>query len=94
MRWWPTEPPAELLPDEAAVAADQHGQVYGIGVAGHVQKLDTTGRLLARWGDGGPWDVRLARPVGIAVAEDGTVYIADRDAGRLLTVRQLLPTTR
>ena len=47
--------------------------------------------MVAAWGAGGAWDVALTRPVGIAVDADGTLSIADRDAGRVLKVRQLLP---
>ncbi len=70
---------------------DGHGQFYLTGGTGRIQKVSTTGQELAIWGSSGPWDISLLRPVGLAVQEDGTIYIVDRAAGRLLKVHQLLP---
>ena len=72
---------------------DRHGHLYVTGATIGVVKLDETGRVLARWGSSGPWDVSLWLPSGTAVDDDGVVYIADRHAGGLLKVRQLLPAT-
>lgn len=55
---------------------------------GRVVMLDAAGNPLAAWaarGDGTP----RAKPVGLAAAEDGALWIADPEGGRLL---KLIPT--
>jgi DNA-binding beta-propeller fold protein YncE len=82
---------ADAADPVAGLAADVGGALYAAGPANAVRKLDAAGQVVAWWGAGGAWDVALTRPVGIAVDADGALSIADRDAGRVLKVQQLLP---
>ena len=88
---WAADRPISTIQQGSAIAADGQGHLYVTGAGGGIRKLDEAGQVVASWGGGGPWDVKLEQPTGIAVDEEGAIYVAERDGGRLLKVRQLLP---
>jgi tripartite motif-containing protein 71 len=49
------------------------------------------GQVLASWGESGAELGQLWRPSGVAVDEEGTVYMADQGNGRIQQFRLLLP---
>lgn len=83
--------------DDPSIAVSAAGQVY-VSVPQRHQVSATTllGVSILRWGGTGSDPASLNSPSGIAVAPDGSVYVADRDAGRLLrfTLPQILPEER
>ena len=48
-----------------------------------IQKFDGNGNLLARWGSYGSGDGQFNYPEGIAIASDGSVYVADMGNHRI-----------
>ena len=84
--YWPTA--LELAPDGSLLIADTRNHA--------VRRLATDGTITTIAGggtqgfagDGGPaTDAQLAQPNGLAVAPDGTIYIADRANFRVRRVR-------
>lgn len=72
----------------SALATDRDGNLFIAETHAHVvRRLDTAGtittvagtRMAGRHGDGGPGTAaQLNQPYGLAVADDGTLYISDR----------------
>lgn len=57
------------------------GCIYaGAGLDGAILRLDKKGRVIDVWAESG----QFGYPHGIALAPDGTLYIAETDSGRLL----------
>ncbi len=63
-----------------AVSAD--GFVYVTDYI-QIQKFDTSGNFIMRWGDSGSGDGQFNFPWGIAVSSDGSVYVADTNNNRV-----------
>lgn len=90
---------AAMLNGPEAVAVDAAGNVYIADTDNHViRKVDTAGNIstyagtgLAGFrGDGGPAaQAQLEEPTGVAVGQDGILYIADSGNSR---VRAVMPT--
>lgn len=60
------------------VATDDAGNVYVTDGDHHrVVKFDPGGKILTQWGPGGSDDCRFLHPSGIAVDEEGSIYVAD-----------------
>jgi DNA-binding beta-propeller fold protein YncE len=60
------------------------GQLYVVDSGRHrVSMYDAAGQPLGHFGGAGKGDGQLQGPVGIGVARDGTVYVADKDNQRL-----------
>ena len=71
----------------AGLAADAAGNVYVAGqLSGNAFRVSTRLHKVLASTDSGSFPVR--RPVALAVAEDGRLYVADRDRGRLYTVTE------
>jgi len=84
------------------VELDRHGQLY-VADAGnaHIVKVSPAGKVTTVAGGGGSYAARLARqaiveqPTALAVADDGTVYFAERwSSGPLHAVRGVRPDGR
>ena len=73
---------------------DGQGYLYLTGPTSRVQKLTPPRREEASWGGAGAWDAPLVRPAGLAVDEEGDLYVVDPGAARLVRLRQLTPVTR
>ncbi|MGB2862560.1 MAG: NHL repeat-containing protein [Sedimentisphaerales bacterium] len=59
----------------AAIAIDAKGNVYVADNGNHrVQKFDSNGNFITKWGAQGDGDGLFVRPCGIAVDEEGDVY--------------------
>jgi streptogramin lyase/4-amino-4-deoxy-L-arabinose transferase-like glycosyltransferase len=67
-----------------SLAADTAGNLY-LADAGtsHIIELAPTGVLIQKYGNHGTDAGQIAEPVGVAVAADGSVYVADSAASRL-----------
>ena len=74
------------------LAVDLHGNVY---VTDHendlTRKYDGSGTLLSMWGDSGSCDSCLDQPFGIAVNDDGDVYVADLGNNRIQVFGETQP---
>jgi len=87
----------------AALAADGQGNIYmTLDGTGYIRRIDPDGILSTfagafRYGfagDGGaPLAASFARPLGLAVAANGDLYIADTQNNRIRVVRNLALTT-
>ena len=72
---------------DIAVASD--GSVYVADTANHrIQKFTSAGVFISQWGTEGNGSFRRGdgqfdEPGGIAVASDGSVYVADTDNNRI-----------
>lgn len=69
----------------SAVDVDSQGNVYALDYDnGRVQKFDTNGNFLAKWGEPGTGDGQFDSPEGLKVSADGnTVLVADSDNQRI-----------
>ena len=77
-----------VAPDGSVVVADtENNRVRRIGADGKISTIAGTGTYGAA-GDGGPAaEAQLAAPRGVAVAENGDVYIADTGNDRVRRIR-------
>jgi tripartite motif-containing protein 71 len=72
-----------------ALAVGDQGQLYiGEYANGRVNEFDSTGKLLAAWGNTGPYKDQISEAGGLALGQDGTVYVADAFNHRILKYRQ------
>lgn len=77
------------------VKVDAGGRLYVPDQLNHaVRRVDRDGTVTtiagngqSGYADGGPSDARFDNPTGLAVALDGTVYVADRNNHRVRTIR-------
>ena len=92
---WVSGSAAGQFSDPTAVAVDpRNGDVYTVEGGQHrVQQLDSRGRPITVWGGTTAASTlgRFREPLGIAVAADGTVWVADTRNNRL---QRLDPVTR
>jgi sugar lactone lactonase YvrE len=79
--------------ETSGIAVDEQGHVFVTGPTSQVRKFTPDGEIVATWGLGRPGDVTIQRAAGLAIAEHGDLYVVDRDAGRVLLLRHLVPVT-
>src|SRR5580765_833823 len=73
-----TSPSFPSLEEPAAVAVGTDGSIYVCEALGHrVSVFDRAGRRLRAWGRFGRGAGELDRPGGVAVTDEGQVYVAD-----------------
>lgn len=76
------------------VAVDVQGNVYVSNLVPHeetpprIQKFDSDGNFLARWGSLGAGDGQFISPCGIVLDSEGNVYVADADNDNVQKFRQ------
>jgi uncharacterized repeat protein (TIGR01451 family) len=63
------------LPRGVAIGSD--GSVYVVDTNNLIQKFDSNGNFITKWGSYGSSDGQFKGPYGIAVGSDGLVYVAD-----------------
>src|SRR5215213_127555 len=77
--------------DDPYIAAGPNGQVYAsVPSRNQVLLASLNGEIQLRWGGKGVDTASLTLPSGIAVAQDGTVYVVDRGNNRVLRFK--MPT--
>ena len=73
---------SSITPD--GVATDADGNVYVADCDNHrIQKFDSDGTFVAKWGSAGTGDGQFERPSGVAIDAAGNVYVADTDNNRI-----------
>ena len=65
------------LNDPGAITVDSEGNVYILGGNTHIQKFNSKGEFIFRFGSPSKADGGLGNPEGIAVDPEGNIYIAD-----------------
>ncbi|MBA1148585.1 hypothetical protein H0Z60_16165 [Ectothiorhodospiraceae bacterium WFHF3C12] len=69
------EPPNFAWPGDVAV--DANGNVYVVDINDRIRKFTWDGSLIARFGASGAGSGEMRVPVGIAVGDDGHLYVAE-----------------
>ncbi|NJL04925.1 MAG: TIGR03663 family protein [Chloroflexaceae bacterium] len=70
--------------DDPSIAVRPNGEVFvSVPARQHVLATTETGTPILRWGGAGNDQAALTSPSGLAVAPDGTVFVVDRNAGRV-----------
>jgi tripartite motif-containing protein 71 len=60
------------------IATDHSGDVYVVdGGNNRIQKFDSNGKFITKWGTNGTVDGQFSKPLGIATDNSGNVYVAD-----------------
>ena len=66
------------------VGVDSSGNVYVAETGNHrIQKFDSNGTFLTKWGSQGSGDGQFDYPTGVAVDGSGNVYVEERDNDRI-----------
>jgi DNA-binding beta-propeller fold protein YncE len=67
-----------------SIAADSENNVYVADTGNHrIQKFDSNGTFITKWGGSGNADGRFQFPQGIAVDSENNVYVADTENNRI-----------
>ena len=64
-----------------AINIDRQGRVYVVDKSARVQRFSSEGKLQAEWNMP---DKRAGKPIGVTVADDGRVFIADTHYNRVI----------
>jgi streptogramin lyase len=79
----------DIVIGAVALAVDDQGRIYvGEYAHGRVVVFDRSGQLLAAWGNTGSFEEQISEAGGLALGEDGTVYVADAFNHRVLIYQQ------
>ena len=67
-----------------SITTDSAGNVYVADTDNHrIQKFDSSGTFITKWGSQGSGDGQFSNPQGIATDSAGNVYVADTDNHRI-----------
>jgi tripartite motif-containing protein 71 len=79
---WPTSQWYVSRPH--GIAVDASGNIYVADTLNHrIQKFDSSGNLVTKWGSEGTGDGQFISPIGVAVDTSDNVYVADSDNHRM-----------
>lgn len=68
-----------------AIATDGQGNVYVADPGNYrIEKFDSNGKFITKWGSSGTGDGQFKMPQGIAVDQQGSVFVTDNSAHRVL----------
>ena len=72
------------------LTVDRQNVVYVIddGSIERICEFDSNGKFLGTWGSGGPGDIEFMTPTGIAVDDQGNIYVADHATNLVQKFRQ------
>jgi DNA-binding beta-propeller fold protein YncE len=74
---WTLPKKGEAFKDMLSLAADTEGNLFALDISGCVYKIDSTGKILTKWGSSGSGDGEFNQPKAIAVDSKGNVYVLD-----------------
>ncbi|RCV65692.1 Streptogramin lyase, partial [Methanophagales archaeon] len=75
---WPELPQPWYFSQPQGIAVDSSGNVYVVDTWNNrIQKFDSSGNFITKWGSFGTGDGKFDLPLGIAVDSGGNVYVAD-----------------
>lgn len=58
--------------------------MYGVDADNHrIQKFDSNGKFITKWGSKGNGDGQFTSPAGIAIDSSGNVYVVDTGNDRI-----------
>ncbi|MDY0128785.1 MAG: PKD domain-containing protein, partial [Methanosarcina vacuolata] len=82
--YWDMEENTEILVcSPQCVAVDSSGNVYVTDDSDQIQKFDSSGKFIAKWGSEGSGNGQFNNPHGVAVDSSGNVYVADSGNNRI-----------
>jgi len=76
VKWWLRGKEAGFK-DILRLAADTEGNLFALDISGCVYKIDSTGKIITKWGSSGSGDGEFKSPQAIAVDSKGCVYVMD-----------------
>jgi DNA-binding beta-propeller fold protein YncE len=87
MKWRSLDKEFTLLKD---IAVDSSGYVYVASLSHGIQKFDSNGKYITKWGSEGSGDGQFKNPDGIAVDSSGYVYVVDQGNNRIQKFRMAI----
>ena len=74
------------------INVDSVGNVYVADTGNHrVQKFDTNGAFITKWGENGVGQGKFTSPYGVAVDSSGNVYVSDMGTHKIQVFAQTSP---
>ena len=68
----------------AGLAVDSSGNIFVVDQGNNrIQKFDSNGKFITKWGTPGSGDGQFEEPTGIAINSLGNVYVVDRGNNRI-----------
>jgi DNA-binding beta-propeller fold protein YncE len=81
---WPLPWASSFVESAPRIALGPGGRVFLTDPDhGRIREYSAEGQLLAEWGEPGSGPGQLARPAGIAVGQDGSIYVVELESHRI-----------
>lgn len=74
---FPKRERGKIFKSRLNLATDKEGNLFALDISGCVYKIDSTGKILTKWGSSGSGDGEFNQPKAIAVDSKGNVYVMD-----------------